>query len=420
MWLTSVDPGQLATALLNLVLNARDAMPDGGRLMVEVRNNSLGQSDLDVNGEPRPGDYVMVAVTDTGCGMAADVASRAFEPFFTTKEVGKGTGLGLSMVYGFAQQSGGLVQLQSEPGQGSVVRLFFPRIAATLNEDPTPAEQIIAPDGTETVLVVEDDDMVRAYVESELRTLGYRVIASSNGPAALEVLRQRGDIHLLFTDVVMPGGMFGPELARQAIALRPDLKVLFTSGYSQNPVKTPDRGRRQDPDQTVQAAGSCRDAAVRLIGAVALARHQQQRNAEIGCEQRRVDDEDPEHRAFQHRPVSYANPPAAHQHRKVIGELAEVACGEEQEQRKLRLDRLEERRTRGQQIEREKADRQIHSAEERNAGRQGRRDRIAALFTRQEDLQRVGLRNAELDEGAAEPERVEQQDEIRKVHDHFP
>ncbi|MBR0725280.1 ATP-binding protein [Bradyrhizobium manausense] len=240
LWLASVDPGQLATALLNLVLNARDAMPDGGRLTVEVRNNSLGDSDLDVNGEPRPGDYVMVAVTDTGCGMATDVASRAFEPFFTTKEVGKGTGLGLSMVYGFAQQSGGLVQLQSEPGQGSVVRLFFPRIAATLNEEPAAAEQIVAPDGSETILVVEDDDMVRAYVESELRTLGYRVVATSNGPAALEVLRKPGDIHLLFTDVVMPGGMFGPELARQATALRPGLKVLFTSGYSQNPVKTPD------------------------------------------------------------------------------------------------------------------------------------------------------------------------------------
>jgi signal transduction histidine kinase len=240
LWLTSVDPGQLATALLNLVLNARDAMPDGGRLTVEVRNISIDESDLDVNGEPRPGDYVMVAVTDTGSGMTTEVAGRAFEPFFTTKEVGKGTGLGLSMVYGFAQQSGGLVQLQSVPGQGSVLRLFFPRIAATLNQDPTPAERIAAPDGSETILVVEDDDMVRAYVESELRTLGYRVIATSNGPAALDVLRQPGDIHLLFTDVVMPGGMFGPELARQATVLRPDLKVLFTSGYSQNPVETPD------------------------------------------------------------------------------------------------------------------------------------------------------------------------------------
>ncbi|MGX1319672.1 signal transduction histidine kinase/CheY-like chemotaxis protein [Bradyrhizobium sp. USDA 377] len=240
LWMTSVDPGQLATALLNLVLNARDALPDGGKLTVEARNISLGDSDLDVNGEPRPGEYVMVAVTDTGTGMTAEVASRAFEPFFTTKEVGKGTGLGLSMVYGFVRQSGGLVQMQSEPGHGSVVRLFFPRLATPLAEDPLPAERVAAPDGSETILVVEDDDMVRAYIENELKALGYRVIAKSNGPAALDLLRQRGDIHLLFTDVVMPGGMFGPELARQATALRPGLKVLFTSGYTQDPVKTPD------------------------------------------------------------------------------------------------------------------------------------------------------------------------------------
>jgi nitrogen-specific signal transduction histidine kinase/CheY-like chemotaxis protein len=240
VWLTSVDPGELTTALLNLVLNARDVMPLGGKLTIEARNTSLGESDLDVNGEPRPGDYVMVAVTDTGSGMTAEVASRAFEPFFTTKEVGKGTGLGLSMVYGFVRQSGGVVQMQSEPGQGSVVRLFFPRLATPPNEQPSPAERIVAPDGSETILVVEDDDMVRAYVESELKTLGYRVIAASNGPAALELLRRPGDIDLLLTDVVMPGGMFGPELARQATSLRPGLKVLFTSGYTQNPVKTPD------------------------------------------------------------------------------------------------------------------------------------------------------------------------------------
>ena len=271
LWLTSVDPGQLATALLNLVLNARDAMPDGGRLTVEVRNNSLGPSDLDVNGEPRPGDYVMVAVTDTGCGMTADVAGRAFEPFFTTKEVGKGTGLGLSMVYGFAQQSGGLVKLQSEPGQGSVVRLFFPRIATTPHEDAPPqAERTIAPDGHETILVVEDDDMVRAYVESELKTLGYRVIATSNGPAALEMLRQPGEIHLLFTDVVMPGGMFGPELARQAAA---------PAAWSQGAVhlrlqpksrQDARRGRRPRSDKTIQAAGSRRDAALRADDAIAI------------------------------------------------------------------------------------------------------------------------------------------------------
>ncbi|MBR0969653.1 ATP-binding protein [Bradyrhizobium japonicum] len=240
VWPTSVDPGQLTTALLNLVLNARDVMPLGGRLTIAVRNASLGESDLDVNGEPRAGDYVMVAVTDTGSGMTAEVASRAFEPFFTTKEVGKGTGLGLSMVYGFVRQSGGVVQMQSEPGQGSVVRLFFPRLATPRSEPSSPAERIVAPDGSETILVVEDDDMVRAYVENELKALGYRVIAASNGPAALELLRGSGDIDLLFTDVVMPGGMFGPELARQATQLRPGLKVLFTSGYTQNPVKAPD------------------------------------------------------------------------------------------------------------------------------------------------------------------------------------
>lgn len=240
LWLISVDPGQLTTALLNLVLNARDVMQLGGRLTIEARNVSLGESDLDINGEPRPGDYVMVAVTDTGSGMTAEVASRAFEPFFTTKEVGKGTGLGLSMVYGFVRQSGGLVQMQSAPRQGSAVRLFFPRLATPPNEDASPAEGIVAREGSETILVVEDNDMVRTYVESELKTLGYRVITAASGPAALDLLHQSGDIDLLFTDVVMPGGMFGPELARQAIQLRPGLKVLFTSGYSQNPVKAPD------------------------------------------------------------------------------------------------------------------------------------------------------------------------------------
>ncbi len=240
LWLISVDPGQLTTALLNLVLNARDVMQLGGRLTIEARNVSLGEFDLDINGEPRPGDYVMVAVTDTGSGMTAEVASRAFEPFFTTKEVGKGTGLGLSMVYGFVRQSGGLVQMQSAPRQGSAVRLFFPRLATPPNEDASPAEGIVAREGSETILVVEDNDMVRTYVESELKTLGYRVITAASGPAALDLLHQSGDIDLLFTDVVMPGGMFGPELARQAIQLRPGLKVLFTSGYSQNPVKAPD------------------------------------------------------------------------------------------------------------------------------------------------------------------------------------
>ena len=240
LWRASVDPGQLASALLNLVLNARDAMPSGGRLTVKVQNISLGEADVDVDGQARPGDYIMVAVTDTGTGMTAEVASRAFEPFFTTKDVGKGTGLGLSMVYGFAQQSGGSMQIRSEPGQGTVVKLFFPRVGAPQVSAAPPAGQRTTAAGSETILVVEDDDIVRGYVEGELKALGYRVIVTRNGPAALEILRGPETIQLLFTDVVMPGGLFGPELAREAARLRPDLKILMTSGYSEQPVEALD------------------------------------------------------------------------------------------------------------------------------------------------------------------------------------
>ena len=181
----------------------------------------------------------MVAVTDTGTGMTAEVASRAFEPFFTTKEVGKGTGLGLSMVYGFAQQSGGAMQICSEPGQGTVVKLFFPRVGTPRAAAP-PAGQPATPTGNETILVVEDDDMVRGYIESELKALGYRVIVTPNGPAALAILRGPEKIHLLFSDVVMPGGMFGTELAKEATRLRPELKILLTSGYTERPVEAVD------------------------------------------------------------------------------------------------------------------------------------------------------------------------------------
>lgn len=263
LWPASVDPGQLASALLNLVLNARDAMPEGGRLTVEVHNASLGESDLDVNGEARPGDYVMVAVTDTGSGMNAEVAGRAFEPFFTTKEVGKGTGLGLSMVYGFAKQSGGSMQINSEPGHGTAVKLFFPRIDASHETARPPANPTTAPAGSETILVVEDDDMVRSYVEKELKELGYRVIVARNGREALEILHRPNVIQLLFTDVVMPGGMFGPELAKQALQLRPQLKILFTSGYSEQPVQPLDGLEAQilnKPYRRVDLASTLRNA----------------------------------------------------------------------------------------------------------------------------------------------------------------
>jgi signal transduction histidine kinase/CheY-like chemotaxis protein len=244
LWQASVDPGQLTSALLNLVLNARDAMPSGGKLTVEVQNTSLGESDVDVNGEAHPGDYVMIAVTDIGTGMTPEVASRAFEPFFTTKEVGKGTGLGLSMVYGFAQQSGGSMQIRSEPGHGTAVKLFFPRVGTPQTSAAPSANQPAAPTGSETILVVEDDDMVRGYVEGELKGLGYRVIVTPNARAALEILRGPENIHLLFTDVVMPGGMFGTELAEQAARLRPHLKILLTSGHSEHPVEAIDGAGR--------------------------------------------------------------------------------------------------------------------------------------------------------------------------------
>ena len=240
-WLASVDPGQLASALLNLVLNARDAMPEGGRLTVEVRKASLDKAYAEQNNDARPGDYVMVTVTDTGSGMTPEVAARAFEPFFTTKEVGKGTGLGLSMVYGFAQQSGGSMKINSKPGHGTAVTLFFPRVGAPEVTDSKLTDPITTPASNETILLVEDDDMVRAYMENELKALGYRVIVTSNGPAALEVLRRPEKIDLLFTDVVMPGGLFGPQLADEASRLRPGLKILFTSGYSEHPVKSADR-----------------------------------------------------------------------------------------------------------------------------------------------------------------------------------
>jgi signal transduction histidine kinase/CheY-like chemotaxis protein len=236
LWQASVDPGQLASALLNLVLNARDAMPSGGKLTVEVQNTSLGESDIDVNGDARPGDYVMVAVTDTGTGMSAEVAGRAFEPFFTTKEVGKGTGLGLSMVYGFARQSGGSMQIRSEPGRGTAVRLFFPRLGTPEAGAAPSADRPASLAGSETILVVEDNEMVRGYLESELKALGYRAIVTSSAPAALDVLRGPGPVHLLFTDVMMPGGMFGTELAKEAACLRPGLKILLTSGYAEHPV----------------------------------------------------------------------------------------------------------------------------------------------------------------------------------------
>ncbi|MFZ5790852.1 MAG: PAS domain S-box protein [Pseudomonadota bacterium] len=230
----TVDPTQLETAILNLALNARDAMPDGGRLTIEMANVHIDEARASRLDELSPGDYVMIAVSDTGTGMPPAVRERAFEPFFTTKGVGKGSGLGLSMVYGFMKQSGGHVSIYSEPGHGTCVKLFLPRSGEADRAEPVARATTLR--GTETVLVVEDDDLVRAHVERQLTELGYRVFAVADGQQALETLRSDAAFDLLFTDMVMPGGMNGKQLADEAWRLRPGLKVLFTSGYTESTI----------------------------------------------------------------------------------------------------------------------------------------------------------------------------------------
>jgi len=233
LWPAVVDPAQLESAVLNLALNARDAMPQGGRLVVEIANARLEAEHGGRNDDVAPGDYVKVAVADTGTGMAPEVVARAFEPFFTTKDVGKGSGLGLSMVYGFVRQSGGTVKLRSQPGQGTVVELYLPRAHGAVAEPDRARPRRAARGGGETILAVEDDDTVRAYVEGELKGLGYEVLVAASGAAALDILARPVKVDLLFTDIVMPGGMLGPELAEAARRLRPTLKILYTSGYSE-------------------------------------------------------------------------------------------------------------------------------------------------------------------------------------------
>jgi CheY-like chemotaxis protein len=235
LWQAMVDAPQLESAILNLCINARDAMPGGGRLTIETRNVHLDNDYADAHAEVIPGQYLQIAVSDTGLGMAPDVLARAFEPFFTTKPVGQGSGLGLSMVFGFAKQSRGHVKIYSEPGQGTTVKLYLPR---AFDGEPmtAPSEDAAEYSGSERILVVEDDELVRTHVTAQLRDLGYRVVAVKNGPEALEALRQIADIDLLFTDVVMPGGLNGRQLAEQAVRLRPGLPVLFTSGYTENAI----------------------------------------------------------------------------------------------------------------------------------------------------------------------------------------
>ena len=235
-WTALVDPNQLTTAVLNLALNARDAMPNGGKLAIETGNVVLDESYANMHSELAPGNYVMIAVSDTGSGIPAALLERVFEPFFTTKEVGRGTGLGLSMVFGFVKQSGGHIKIYSEEGHGTSVKIYLPR---AIGLQQTTAEALVSrtvEGGKETILVVEDDTMVRRYVMTQIESLGYTTLEAANASDALQIVDNVATIDLLFTDVIMPGNMNGRQLVDEALKRRPGLKTLYTSGYTENAI----------------------------------------------------------------------------------------------------------------------------------------------------------------------------------------
>ena len=245
LWPTEIDLAQVEAALLNLAINSRDAMPDGGSLTIETANTSL--DDADVSSEPdlTAGQYVVIAVSDTGHGIPEDEIAKVFEPFFTTKEVGQGTGLGLSMVYGFVKQTGGLVRIYSELNEGTTVKLYFPRytgdqVAHSIDAVDKPLQR-----GQETILVVEDDTLILQQLLAQLTDLGYNVVTASAGSSALDIMRDRPDVDLLLTDVVLPGGMNGRQIAEAAQVICPGLKILYTSGYSRSAIVN---HGRLDPD----------------------------------------------------------------------------------------------------------------------------------------------------------------------------
>ncbi len=274
LWNTFADPGQIENALLNLAINARDAMGGRGRMTIEVGNAFLNDEYTLTHPDVAPGQYVLLAVTDTGTGIAPEILSKVFEPFFTTKAEGRGTGLGLSMVYGFARQSGGHVKIYSEMGLGTTVKLYLPRsvhsedLMVEVNQQPVVG-------GNETILVVEDDEQVRATAVEMLTDLGYRVLKAADADSALAVVESGLPIDLLFTDVVMPGNLRSPELARRARQRLPDIAVLFTSGYTENAIV---HGGRLDEGVNLLAKPYTREALSRKIRHV-LGNQQQLRGA---------------------------------------------------------------------------------------------------------------------------------------------
>jgi len=234
LWPVAIDRNQLETAILNLAVNARDAMPASGKLTIETANAHLDDAYVQAHSEVKPGQYAMIAVSDTGDGMTREIAARAFDPFFTTKKAG--TGLGLSQVFGFIKQSGGHLKIYSEPGQGTTVKIYLPRLAGAALVQST---SVVTPDAAvagEAVLVVEDDEDVRTFTVHVLSQLGYRVLSAGDGRAALRILEECGGVDLLFTDVGLPDGMSGRELAGQVSQRWPGMRVLYTTGYARNSI----------------------------------------------------------------------------------------------------------------------------------------------------------------------------------------
>ena len=245
LWQVKVDTGHLESAILNLAINARDAMPQGGKLLLATGNVTFEEERTEAYPDIEPGDYVMISVSDNGVGMPPEVLERCFDPFFTTKEVGKGSGLGLSMVYGFVRQSGGHVKIDSSVGHGTTVRIYLPRSRESVQERGDGAAQISVPRGSgETVLVVEDNLDMRLLSVTALRDLDYQPIEAVTGSDALRRIDDDPSIRLLFSDVLLPGGMTGFDLAREAVKRRPDLKVLFTSGYTEKAILPEDIVKR--------------------------------------------------------------------------------------------------------------------------------------------------------------------------------
>jgi two-component system NtrC family sensor kinase len=242
LWKVAVDANQLENAVLNLAVNARDAMTGGGRMTIETANSYLDDAYVAAYSDGFvAGQYVLLAVTDSGTGMSREVRERAFEPFFTTKPTGMGTGLGLSMVYGFIKQSNGHIKIYSEPGEGTTIKLYFPRIGEQRglpdwSDERTSARPAPSPRGSEAILLVEDDEEVRKFAVETLREQGYTIHAAPDAASALQLLEAESGISMLFTDVVLPGGMNGRQLADEARRRRPKLKVLYATGYTRNAI----------------------------------------------------------------------------------------------------------------------------------------------------------------------------------------